>query len=536
MSSSSPTRGPARETRLLILTLCVSVAVLFLLARFRFPARPISDLATPQPLARLARTTTFDDLSGTLTELLRRAGDASVTLQVSGADADADGGASAAARAGLGGRAAASRSSVDGAGASGASWFVPALRVRDDLALAVLPGDARVEAIDGAAVSGSPSASPVVARDEVRGLVLIRVPARPLPAISVQPQGEALELPGFVSVMEGAPGGPTMRAEFVSRVSTRAHPAWDMTVIVLGLGGSAHVRPGAMVFTLAGRLLGMVLPDDAETIVAPGDALIARADRLARGESVLAANAGLAVQPLSPALAKATKASNGVVIAAIEGAATSTGGGAGTSATSAASAGAAAAGAALRVGDVIAAIDNEPIGSVADWERLVNRRAPGTTVRLQVVRRDGTQQIPLTLKWRDAPLAPGDDGAAAAAASVRRNDTAAGALGLALRALPSANGNSASLEVQRVSPGSAAARAGLQIGDRITALPYAAAAAAAASGPRAGSASALVPAPAAAPLTAARVEAAFKALASGDALILAINRGGQPLVVAIEKP
>jgi hypothetical protein len=43
----------------LLLTLGVSVAMLFVLARFRFPERPISDLAAPQPLTRLARSTTF---------------------------------------------------------------------------------------------------------------------------------------------------------------------------------------------------------------------------------------------------------------------------------------------------------------------------------------------------------------------------------------------------------------------------------------------------------------------------------------------
>src|SRR5690349_6220298 len=107
MSTPSPARGPARETRLLLLTLAVSVAVLFLLARFRFPERPISELAAPQPLARLARTTTFDDLSATLKDLLQRAGDAAVALRVSD-DGTPDG-----------------------------SRLVPAFRVRDDLALAV---------------------------------------------------------------------------------------------------------------------------------------------------------------------------------------------------------------------------------------------------------------------------------------------------------------------------------------------------------------------------------------------------------------
>ncbi len=459
MSEPTPSRGPARETRLLLLTVCVSVAVLFLLARFRFPERPISELATPQPLTRLARSTTFEDLAGTLSDLLQRADGAIAVLRV-----------------------------------GNPSRLVPALRVREDLAVAVLPGDAQIEAID----DGPAAANAIVARDEVRGLALVRVPPRTVPSLSVQPQSEPLDLPGFLVIMDAAPGGPAVHAEFVSRVSARTHPAWDSAVLVLG--GVTNAPPGAVVFTLNGRLIGVVLPDHDETMIAPGDSVIARATRMTQGESVLAANAGLAVQPLSPALARATTATNGVVIAAITGAVLQTAN-------------------ALRVGDVIAAIDNVPIRSVGDWERALSFRAPGTTVMLQIVRRDEKPQVPLTLTWRNAPLAPGDTGVAAAAARTRRSNEAANALGLTLRAV--AGGN---VEVERVEPGSAAARAGMQSGDRITALPNATGAAAASQ------------AATTSPVTVSRVQTVFQSLSKGDAVMLAIDRAGQPLVVAIEKP
>ena len=78
---------------------------------------------------------------------------------------------------------------------------MPALRVRDDLALAVLPGDARVEAIDNEPAAGNA----VLARDEVRGLALVRCRRVP-PSLGALPQGEAnrealaelLALPGFL--------------------------------------------------------------------------------------------------------------------------------------------------------------------------------------------------------------------------------------------------------------------------------------------------------------------------------------------------
>ena len=50
----------------------MSVAALLLLARFRFPERPLTDLSTPQPLTRLTRVTAFDELSAMLRDLLRQ--------------------------------------------------------------------------------------------------------------------------------------------------------------------------------------------------------------------------------------------------------------------------------------------------------------------------------------------------------------------------------------------------------------------------------------------------------------------------------
>src|SRR6185369_5496986 len=115
-----------------------------------------------------------------------------------------------------------------------------------------------------------------------------------------------------------------------------------------------------------------------ETLVAPSEALIARADRLTHGESILAANAGLTVQPLSSALAKATKADHGVIVAAIRGAFVSLPIPVQDKAA-----------ALLRVGDVIQAIDSDEIRSVGDWERVISHRAPGTTVTLRLARPDG---------------------------------------------------------------------------------------------------------------------------------------------------
>ena len=65
-----PRRWP-RETRLLVITIVLSLAVLLMLARFRFPAQ--QPLALPvQPLQQLAARAAFDDLSASVTRAVVR--------------------------------------------------------------------------------------------------------------------------------------------------------------------------------------------------------------------------------------------------------------------------------------------------------------------------------------------------------------------------------------------------------------------------------------------------------------------------------
>ncbi len=103
----------SRETRLLLTTALVAIAALWVLARIRFPDSP----ATPNPVApllsQLATTPTLDGLASEVTQLQARIEPSLVALDRSAAVAAADGGAQ--------------------------TPPLRALRIRDDLAIALLP-------------------------------------------------------------------------------------------------------------------------------------------------------------------------------------------------------------------------------------------------------------------------------------------------------------------------------------------------------------------------------------------------------------
>src|SRR6478672_11624419 len=90
-----------RDTRLLLAIVLISVALLWVLARIRFPERPSTPNPVPPVLAQLAPSSAFDDIVAAVSRLQPRLAPALAP--------------------------------VDGA---------TALRFREDLAVAVLPTDA----------------------------------------------------------------------------------------------------------------------------------------------------------------------------------------------------------------------------------------------------------------------------------------------------------------------------------------------------------------------------------------------------------
>ena len=128
MASSGATSF-SRETRLLAATIGISIVVLVVLSRFRFPnvAADVRDAASAQPLARLAARAAFDDLSLAIRELSGRVTNSLLVVRATYPQG----------------------SSPDPRVGSSGSHLLPALRVRDDVAVVLTGEHGVVQAVVG---------------------------------------------------------------------------------------------------------------------------------------------------------------------------------------------------------------------------------------------------------------------------------------------------------------------------------------------------------------------------------------------------
>jgi hypothetical protein len=273
-------------------------------------------------------------------------------------------------------------------------------------------------------IVGDPEASPLaLAADAVRGVALVRTPRAGNVASWVW-QAPPSVSPRYAIVVTGGRGGHTLQPVFVSRFDRASDSRWERPLLVLG-GVSA--QPGALLFSLDGRLLGMVVAHDEEPIAAPPDALRAAADQLAQGAVPPAGDLGVRLSPLTPALSAAAGAKYGVVVSDIDRAGPAAG--------------------QVRVGDVITAVNGRPVYSTRGASVRIARLAAGAEAALSIVRRGAPMDVRLAARAA-VPAAPGPP----------PSD-----LGLTLRAAPGVGA-----EVISVSPRSAGAHAGIHPGDFIT--------------------------------------------------------------------
>jgi membrane-associated protease RseP (regulator of RpoE activity) len=388
-------RAPRRETRLLLVTIAVSAAMLLLLARLRFPERPTGEPQAPtQPLERLAASATYDELASILRGVDRQVSGAIITVPAA--------------------------SDSDARGDENVMTYVPAVRIANDRAVA-LPGAGRL-------VLPQPGRFEIIAADSPRGVALLHVPS---PDTAVTPKLAVLDTlpqaPGYLAAIEATTNGPAVRPLYFGRLDRVNDRRWKEPL--LRFSALQQMLPtGAAVFTLDARFIGVGFPDDRAFLVVPAVSLLAEAERLGLRGSVPAADLGIDVQPLDPALRSATGAQSGVVVSYVHPAGPAS--------------------RQLAAADVITAIGSTGIQSPADYTAALMQLSPGTPVTIGMVRNTAASTVTVTPVARGSLANGGGD-----------------ALGLELRAVKGAGS-----EAVRVEPRSAAARAGIRAGDLITGI------------------------------------------------------------------
>jgi S1-C subfamily serine protease len=371
MPEPGPVRGRlSRETRLLIVTIGVSALVLLLLARLRFPEPPpIENVAAP-PLERLAARATYDELARSVARLETTIAPSLIVLRI-------------APRVESTPRLLADVLSPP-AHDDGSGRHVPALRVSGTTAVAAIPPDARIAGIVVPADPGGTAG--IIAVDAVQRLALVRVPSAP--ARTVQPAAlQQLPTPVYLVAVEGTRAGVTLRPVFVGRSDRFADPRW--TRPLLPLGGASAIS-GSLMFALDGQFVGVVTPEGSTPAIAGAQDVLGTVERLMARPPAPPGDLGISVQPMTPALAAATRAPAGVVVAEVREDGPARG--------------------VLQPGDVITALDGEAIDLPDRLLLEVARRSPGTPVKLSVSRGGRLRAEELIVAPAAALDAPPDDG------------------------------------------------------------------------------------------------------------------------------
>lgn len=373
----------SRETRLLLITILLSLVTLLVLARLRYPDRPATPNPVPLVLSQLRPETDFDALAASVSELGTRLQSMLIPIERQAAH--------------------------------GAASATPALRFRDDLAIALLNDEPAPES------AGTLPGASIIARDPATGFAVLRVPAEPTAEWNLW-SPRRMDYPRYFVATEVSREGTSLRPVFVGSLHEIASPMWFGPV--WQIPAAADLAPGTFVFALDGALAGVVADIEGRPGIVPGGLLAAMADRLLREGHREPGWLGLTVQPLDESLGSATGSSMGVIVTWVDPQGPAAG--------------------QLAATDVVEALDGEPILTSEHWRARVARLVPGEPIVLRIRRTDAARDVEITAALR----LPAPEGLP---------------LGLTLRTV-----RRVGAEVLQVQPGSAAARAGIEVGDVIT--------------------------------------------------------------------
>lgn len=368
--ADAPQTAPylTRETRLLIVTLTISAAVLLLLAQLRFPESAGLADATPPPLDRLAARASYDELASGVARVEAQVFPALVVLRLVVPEEDAP-------------RRLADVLTMPARGVG--RRHVPALRTSSITAVAALGPEARVTGVVGRAEQLTGVAR-VIAADPLRRLALVNVPQAPPRSVATLPLS-ALVTPTYVVAIEGTSAGITARPIFLGNRERYPEPRWARPL--LPLGGSA-VTPGALIFSLDGEFIGTAINEGGTLAIAEAQDVFDTIERIAGGVAAEPSDAGLVVQALTPALAIATGTSAGVVVSEVDPEGTTAG--------------------LVLPGDVITRIDGEAVTSADQFLLAVASYGHGDAFTLSLMRngRAMSTQVFLGLDTEPAPDGP----------------------------------------------------------------------------------------------------------------------------------
>jgi len=368
MELSSPHRPRvSRETRLLLSTALLAILALWILARVRFPDQPAPTTPVQPLLTQLGAGASFDDLASELAEIRPR-----LEALLAG----------------------------------------PALRVRADAAL---------QWLDGAPGSTDAAHGTVIGLDPATRLAVVRVPLLPVPPPVPWRPGD-LQQPRYLLAADPSAGAVAPRPVPVGPLVPTATPLWREPIWMLPAG--TDLAAGTFVFTTDALLAGLVVDLAGRRAIVPGTLLLQEAERLLGSGVSVPGDFGIEVQALTPPVARATGAADGVVVTWVDPN--------GPSADT------------LAAGDVLETADGRPLATPLHWTARAARAPAGSMVTIRVRRGDDVRDLALiAAPGRPAPQSTG--------------------LGLTLRSVPGTG--SAIVDVQA---GSAADGAGLRAGDVIT--------------------------------------------------------------------